>query len=443
MFSGAAQTDCQPANFHGKTLPQLFLCCPSPLPCAPQVLRYLSQGLSRALSRLPPQHLPQDTLRLQPAVLISAVLRETAAAAAAKAHWEPALAAAGATGDISAAWLSGLDWPCLDAALALTGLLGSHSTAAAAAAAAAANGVGAHAAGAGCCGGERVPPGALQQDVLVLLLVEALSALAWSPLDALVHLLRCVRRVWALAVQDSSLQVRRRHLPSCWAAPTWLQKHHVSGRLGWLHQPTAMHASVRQASKHARAPTPCRHRHTVHMSCLSVVQAAVLAALEAEGLAQVPPDTSRSEASSVPLASCAASLAHSLLQVLHGNKKRPFLLCGCLVNTLLLPELMLFDPRQQPQLVALHAGPDAPLRRFVGGVLQQGASGSPTAHLVVALRLAACVPAAPHLLGWYHEELQALLLFGTSIEGGLDSKVCVHRASCAHWNSDQQPQECP
>jgi hypothetical protein len=348
------------------------------------------------------------------------MFREKAAAAAATTHWQPALAAAGATGDISAAWLNGLDWPCLDAALALAGLSGSHS--AAAGAAAAANGVSAHAAAAGGGGAERVPPGALQQDVLVLLLVEALNALQWSSLDALVHLLRCVRRVWALAVQDSSLQVR---LARCCPA---------LGRLvaSAPDHPPVLHGTVKLAHKrNACMHTLSQREHTVHVLA-AVVQVAALAALEDAGLAQVPGDLHSSAASSGPLVALAASLAHSLLQVLHGNKKRPFLLVGCLVNTLLLPELMLFDPQQQPHLVALHAGPGAPLRRFVVGVLQQGSSGSPTAHLVVALRLGACVPAAPHLLGWYAEQLQALLLFGTSIEGGLDSKVCGRVCMCMY-----------
>lgn len=84
---------------------------------------------------------------------------------------------------------------------------------------------------------------------------------------------------------------------------------------------------------------------------------------------------------------------------------------------------MLFDPQQQPELAALHVGPDAPLRQFVGSVLQHGTKGSPTVHLVVALRLGACIPAAPYLLEWYAEQLQQLLMFSCTMEGGIDSKV--------------------
>lgn len=118
-----------------------------------------------------------------------------------------------------------------------------------------------------------------------------------------------------------------------------------------------------------------------------------------------------------------AALGHSMLGVLHGTRKRPLLLCGSLVHTLLLPELMLFDPEQQPLLVALHAGPDAPLRRFVSGLLQHGAKGSPVLYLVVALRLGACIPDAPQLLGWYHEELKQLLLFAAPLEASLHTKA--------------------
>jgi hypothetical protein len=46
----------------------------------------------------------------------------------------------------------------------------------------------------------------VEQEVLVGVLVDTLQALQWTP-DALLHLLRCLRRVWALAVQDGELQV--------------------------------------------------------------------------------------------------------------------------------------------------------------------------------------------------------------------------------------------
>jgi hypothetical protein len=167
------------------------------------VLRHLSQGLSRTLSCLPQQYWPRDALPLQPAAWVGAVVRETSAAAEAATHWEPVLAAAGTVGDVTAGWVNGLDWACMDACMALIGL--THRGKAAASVkgpTAAANAVSAP------CGAERLPPGVLTHDVLVTVLVEALNALQWTPPDVLVHLMRCVRRVWALAVQDSSLQVR-------------------------------------------------------------------------------------------------------------------------------------------------------------------------------------------------------------------------------------------
>lgn len=164
------------------------------------MLRHLSQGLSRALSCLPRQHWPHVPLPLQPAAWTNALLRETAAAADAVTHWEPALAAAGATGDVSEGWVKGLDWACLDSCMALTGLLSPQ-------AGSTANGTASEAAAAGTGGSaERLPAGVLGPDVLGSVLVEGLQALQWTH-DALLHLLRCIRRVWALAVADGDLQV--------------------------------------------------------------------------------------------------------------------------------------------------------------------------------------------------------------------------------------------
>jgi hypothetical protein len=176
----------------------------------------------------------------------------------------------------------------------------------------------------------------------------------------LLHLLRCVRRVWALAVHDQDLQ------------------------------------------------------------------AAALQALSDAGLDA--PSASGDPTPAGPLVPLAASLGRSLLQVLQGTKKRPLVLCGTLINTLMLPELMLFDPQQYPTFVSLHDGHEAPLRRFVAGLLQQGpraSKGSPTLHVIVALRLGACVPSAPQLLEWYADELRHLLLFGGTMEAGLEIKVSL------------------
>jgi hypothetical protein len=356
---------------HGScTLPQnvLHVCV------AVQILRHLAQGISRALGCLPQQQWPpHGSLPLQPSSWVGALLRETAAATAAVTHWEPLLAAAGATGDVSGGWVKGMDWECLDACMALTGLLCSPTAAADGTQqqpAAAANGTAGAALGcmdqqllsslAGRCGAERLPAGVLQQGVLVAVLVEALEALQWTAPDALLHLLRCVRRVWALAVHDQGLQ------------------------------------------------------------------ATALQALSDAGL--VAASSSDDSTPAEPLVPLAASLGRNLLQVLQGTKKRPLVLCGTLVNTLMLPELMLCDPQQHPTCVSLHAGPEAPLRRFVAGLLQQGpraSKGSPALHVVVALRLGACIPSAPQLLGWYADELRHLLLFGGTMEAGLETKVSL------------------
>lgn len=134
---------------------------------------------------------------MQPASWINALLREVAAAAEAHKHWEPVLAGSRTVGDLSAGWIKGIDWPCLDACMALAGALSTtrqqqqqQQRAQSAL-------------------GDRLPVGVLQQGVLVSLLVQALDALQWTAASNLSHLLRCVRRVWALAVQDSSLQVSK------------------------------------------------------------------------------------------------------------------------------------------------------------------------------------------------------------------------------------------
>lgn len=159
------------------------------------------------------------------------------------------------------------------------------------------------------------------------------------------------------------------------------------------------------------------------------LQASLLDALSAAGytinLSDSAVDTDSSGSSADLLFQLAAVLSRNLLKVLLGSKKRQLLVSGALVNTLMLPELMVFDAAQQPQLVALHSGPEAPLRRFVADLLHQSAQGSPTFALVVALRLGACIPDAPELLGWYADELKHLLLFGATMDGGLEATVSL------------------
>jgi hypothetical protein len=84
---------------------------------------------------------------------------------------------------------------------------GSSTSAAAAAAAAAAAG------SLGCY----VPPGVLPASAVCAVLRHALDALQWTVSETgseLLHLLRCLRRVWVLLVEDEQLQVRAVHLIS-------------------------------------------------------------------------------------------------------------------------------------------------------------------------------------------------------------------------------------
>lgn len=170
------------------------------------MLRHISQGMSRALSCLPQQPWPPSSLPLQPSTWVDGLIRETAAASQAAAQWQAVLAAEGGAAANLTGWIKGMDWACLDACLALTALTATPTASAQAQHSA----LGAAAAGSALVAyaAERLPPGALQADVLVWLTVQALDALQWTTDAALLHLLRCLRHVWALAVQDSALQVR-------------------------------------------------------------------------------------------------------------------------------------------------------------------------------------------------------------------------------------------
>lgn len=138
-----------------------------------------------------------------------------------------------------------------------------------------------------------------------------------------------------------------------------------------------------------------------------------------------------------PLAQLAATLGARLLDLLHATKRRQPLLCSAIVRCLLLPELMLAS--DDPARAALHAAPDAPLRRFVAAVLQYSKQGSPVLHLVVALRLAACVPLEPRLLGWYRGELQQLLLWGAPPEGAPDARAGLSPEAATEWALMAEP----
>jgi len=112
-------------------------------------------------------------------------------------------------------------------------------------------------------------------------------------------------------------------------------------------------------------------------------------------------------------------LSNSLLGVLRNSKKRSQLMYTATINTLLLPQLCVFDPEQQQQVAALHTGSmEAAVRRFIQGVLQQGSKGSPRLMLVLATQLAAHITANPWLLTCYGDELRQLVMFGVRQAAG-------------------------
>lgn len=113
---------------------------------------------------------------------------------------------------------------------------------------------------------------------------------------------------------------------------------------------------------------------------------------------------------------------------LTGSKKKPQLLYSLAVNAVMLPQLCIIDPHQQPHLAALHCGPSAPLKHFTQGLVQLGQKGSPRLMVVLGLQLGTYVSCCPHLLSWYGDELRQLVLFGVPGHGpgiGLDPEAQV------------------
>jgi hypothetical protein len=326
---------------------------------AVRVLRHISAGLATAVTLVPCSDVSRvlAAAALDPAAWLHALLREAQAAADAVACWQARLAQLRTAGDPMQGRLEGVDWAAMDAVLTLAAAHQPSTHGGCAAAAAAACSAGAPPADA------RLPQGVLQQQVVVAVFAQGLDALQWSSADALLHVLRCLRRVWALVVGDTQLQ------------------------------------------------------------------AAVAEALSARGSLQAIGSSDGSINGAQPLlVPLAATLAHHLLNALHSSKQRLLLVCSSLVHCLLLPELMLVGRRATPSsalphLVQLHAGPQAPLRCFVAELLQCGSKGSPMLHLVVALRLAACIPLAPVLLTWYQGELLRLILHGVSMDPGAEAAV--------------------
>lgn len=138
---------------------------------------------------------------------------------------------------------------------------------------------------------------------------------------------------------------------------------------------------------------------------------------------------------SSPLCNLASALGNSLLGVLQSSKKRPQLMYSLVINTLLLPELCVFNAAVPPELAALHAAPDAPLRRFIQGLIQQGSKGSPRLMLALGLLLGSYVSESPQLLVWYAAELRQLWMFGVAAQVGAEELTLVRI-------SVTQPQHC-
>jgi hypothetical protein len=110
-------------------------------------------------------------------------------------------------------WLEGVDWRCMAGVMTLVASSSSGvptaavvqdgSSTPAAAAAAAAGSLGCY-----------LPPGVLPASAVCAVLRHALDALQWTVSEAgseLLQLLRCLRRVWVLLVEDTQLQVRAAH----------------------------------------------------------------------------------------------------------------------------------------------------------------------------------------------------------------------------------------
>lgn len=320
---------------------------------------------------------------LQPVAWLEAVLAQVAATRAAHSAWLPAASAAssgGTPGHPLAGWAITLDWRSIDALLTLAAVMAGQRNRGSAAAEA----------------GE-LPAGVLPEPLLFSLVCEAVEALSWAGTNMaggdVLQLLRVLRRLWSVLVasgQQTQVCAGSMIASSC--------AQQLAGT-GWRGLQGLLR--LRRAAAAAAA-------------WLLVLQEAAVQALQDAGVV-----CSSSYDSSSALAALAGILSNSLLDVLRSCKKRPLLLYVATVNALALPQLFVFEPRAQPQLLRLHQGAGAPLRRFVQGLLQQGCKGSPRLLVVLALQLAAFLTAegagsVPVLLGLYGDELRTLVLFGVA-----------------------------
>lgn len=136
-------------------------------------------------------------------------------------------------------------------------------------------------------------------------------------------------------------------------------------------------------------------------------------------------NTSSGSSRAQPLVSLARALGNGLLDVLRSSKKRPQIMYSLTINTLLLPQLCMFDHQASPSLSFLHEGPHAPLRRFIQGLLAQGCKGSPRLMLALGLQLGAYLAGNAQLLVWYAAELRQLLMFGVAAQVGPEELTLV------------------
>lgn len=175
------------------------------------MLTHAALSISRAVLIWP--EAPVHTLQFTPATWVHAVLRKTAAAQAAKSHWQAAAAANGNSSlvpELASGWTGDMDWKCLDAVMMLTTMANSTpSTSSHPAGVAGFTAAEASSSAAGCTA--RLSAAVLSSEVVCGVFQQGLDALQWSSIERgsdLVDLLTCLRRVWARIVADEQLQVR-------------------------------------------------------------------------------------------------------------------------------------------------------------------------------------------------------------------------------------------
>ena len=331
-------------------------------------------------------------------------------------------------------FIMGTSWPALAAVLLLSQQLEEQQT----------QGAGANSSSSGSSGGSKVCPWGLADEACVSVFCEGLEALKWTPEDrGLLDVLLGFRVVWSKVAAKPQLQV--------------LAVRKLIGQ-GVITKDDLAFSSEKQ---NPAAAVSQQHQEQQFEANNDRVQSFLL----------------------LPLCRLVCS---ALIDAMASSKKRPVALCAAVVSTGLLPQLFLFDPLLQPQLVALHLGPaaataataaladesssstavaaagagddssplssssaaaaaaatvvtaaaaaaaagddgdDGPLRGLLRGLLWVG-SHSPRLQLVVALTLSRYVLAAPQLLLWYAGEVEKLMMFGVAGQGGPGTELADGR----------------